>query len=53
MDDNERSRAVECHTRTINDETGLREQLEKDRIIYPDTKLKPTDTKFIIGSDPL
>ncbi len=28
---------------------GLREQLEIIRILNPDTKLKPTDTQFVIG----
>ncbi|CAM6000208.1 unnamed protein product [Sphagnum balticum] len=49
MDDEERSRTVEVLTRIINDEMGLREQLEIIRILNPDTKLKPTDTQFVIG----
>ncbi|CAF0760906.1 unnamed protein product [Brachionus calyciflorus] len=48
MDDDERSKTVKALTRIINDEMGLREQLEIIRILNPDTKLKPTDTQFII-----
>lgn len=50
MDDDERSKTVECLTRIINDEMGLREQLEIIRILNSDTKLKPTDTQFVIGN---
>ncbi|RNA20212.1 hypothetical protein BpHYR1_019538 [Brachionus plicatilis] len=48
MDDDERSKTVKALTRIINDEMGLREQLEIIRILNPDIKLKPTDTQFII-----
>lgn len=51
MSDDEQSKAVEYLTRIINDEMGLREQLEIIRILNPDTKLKPTDTQFIIGKN--
>lgn len=50
MDDLERSKAVDCLTRIINDDMGLREQLEIIRILNPDAKLKPTDKQFAIGS---
>ena len=49
MDDEERTKTVKGLTRIINDEMGLREQLEIIRILNPDTKLKPTDTQFVIG----
>ena len=49
MDDEEHSRAIEYLTRTINEEMGLREQLEIIRILNPEKKPKPTDTQFIIG----
>ena len=49
MTSDEQSKAVEYLKRIINDEMGLREQLEIIRILNPDTKLKPTDTQFIIG----
>lgn len=49
MDDLERSKAVDCLTRIINDDMGLREQLEIIRILNPDAKLKPTDKQFAIG----
>ena len=49
MDEEERSRTIEFLTKTINDEMGLREQLEIIRILNPDAKLKRTDTQFIIG----
>jgi hypothetical protein len=49
MDDDERSRTIEFLTKIINDEMGLREQLEIIRILNPDAKLKRTDTQFIIG----
>lgn len=49
MDDDEHSKTVKALTKIINDEMGLREQLEIIRILNPDTKLKPTDTQFIIG----
>jgi hypothetical protein len=45
----EHTNAVECLTGIVNDEMGLREQLEIIRIINPDTKLSPTDTQFVIG----
>jgi len=48
MDDLERSKAVDCLTRIINDDMGLREQLEIIRILNPDAKLKPTDKQFVI-----
>lgn len=50
MDDDERSKTVKALTRIINDEMGLREQLEIIRILNPDIKLKPTDTQFVIGN---
>jgi hypothetical protein len=50
MDDEERSKTVECLTRIINGEMGLREQLEIIRILNPDAKLRPTDTQFVIGT---
>lgn len=46
MDENDRLKAVDCLTRIINDEMGLREQLEIIRILNPDAKLKPTDKQF-------
>ena len=49
MTEDEQSKAVEYLTRIINDEMGLREQLEIIRILNTETKLKPTDTQFIIG----
>ncbi len=49
MDENERSKAVDCLTKIINDEMGLREQLEIIRILNPDAKLRPTDKQFVIG----
>lgn len=49
MDEEERSRAIEYLTRTINDEMGLREQLEIIRILNPEKKPRMTDTQFIIG----
>ena len=52
MDDLERSKAVDCLTRIINDDMGLREQLEIIRILNPDAKLKPTDKQFVISSEP-
>lgn len=50
MSSEEHISAVECLTRIINDEMGLREQLEIIRIITPDKKLLPTDTQFVIGN---
>lgn len=50
MNEYERSEAVDCLTKIINDEMGLREQLEIIRILNPDAKLKPTDKQFIIGN---
>ena len=49
MTSDEQSKAVEYLKRIINNEMVLREQLEIIRILNPDTKLKPTDTQFIIG----
>jgi len=49
MTSDEQSKAVEYLKRIINNEMVLREQLEIIRILNPDTKLKPTDTHFIIG----
>jgi hypothetical protein len=49
MTNDEHTNAVECLTRIVNDEMGLREQLEIIRIINPDTKLSPSDTQFVIG----
>ncbi len=49
MEENERSKAVDCLTKIINDEMGLREQLEIIRILNPDAKLRPTDKQFVIG----
>lgn len=49
MDDDEHSKTIKALTRIINDEMGLREQLEIIRILNPDIKLKPNDTQFIIG----
>ena len=49
MDEDERSKALDCLTRIINDEMGLREQLEIIRILNPEAKLKRTDKQFIIG----
>jgi molecular chaperone DnaK len=48
MDDLERSKAVDCLTRIINDDMGLREQLEIIRILNPDAKLKPTEVDEVI-----
>lgn len=45
----EQSDAVKTLIRIINDEMGLREQLEIIRILNPDVKFKPTDTQFKIG----
>lgn len=45
----EKTKCVELLTRIINDEMGLREQLEIIRIINPDTKFLPTNTQFILG----
>ena len=50
MTNEEHTNAVECLTRIVNDEMGLREQLEIIRIINPDTKLSPSDTQFVIGN---
>jgi hypothetical protein len=48
MEEDEKSQILECLTGIINDEMGLREQLEIIRILNPNPKLKPTDTQFII-----
>lgn len=48
MSSEEHISAVECLTRIINDEMGLREQLEIIRIISPDKKLLPSDTQFVM-----
>lgn len=45
----EQSDAVKTLIRIINDEMGLREQLEIIRILNPDVKFKQTDTQFKIG----
>ena len=49
MDQDERSRTIEFLTKIINEEMGLREQLEIIRALNPDAKLKRTDTQFVIG----
>ena len=50
MDEQERCRTVDSLTKIVNDEMGLREQLEIIRIINPDARLKRTDTQFVIGN---
>lgn len=50
MSSEEHTSAVECLTRIVNDEMGLREQLEIIRIINQDAKFRPTDTQFVIGT---
>ncbi len=49
MADDERCRTVDLLTKIVNDEMGLREQLEIIRILNPDAHLKRTDTQFVIG----
>jgi hypothetical protein len=49
MEEEEKSKILKCLTGIINDEMGLREQLEIIRILNPDSKLKPTDTQYVIG----
>lgn len=51
MEEEEKSKILKCLTGIINDEMGLREQLEIIRILNPDSKLKPTDTQYVIGKD--
>jgi hypothetical protein len=50
MEEEEKSKILKCLTGIINDEMGLREQLEIIRILNPDSKLKPTDTQYVIGN---
>ncbi len=49
MNNDEQINIIDVLTRIINDEMGLREQLEIIRILNPDVKLLPTDTQFVIG----
>jgi hypothetical protein len=49
MNNEEQVNIVENLTRIINDDMGLREQLEVIRILNTDAKLLPTDRQFIIG----
>jgi hypothetical protein len=50
MNNEEQMTIVETLTRIVNDEMGLREQLEIIRILNTDAKLLPTDRQFIIGT---
>jgi hypothetical protein len=51
MDEAERSKTVYYLTKIVNEEMGLREQLDIIRILDPNMTFKSTETQFIVGKN--